>query len=306
MINVENLFYEYPRKRALDDVTFNIPAGSITALVGPNGAGKTTLMRCIAGLDEPFSGKISIDGVDVFENPRQVHKNLGYLSDFFGLYNELTIEQCLTFAASIHQLPPAQIKARVQEVTDLLELTPYFKKNAATLSRGWRQRLGIAQAIIHSPRLLILDEPASGLDPEARVTLSILFRRLRDEGMTLLVSSHILAELEDYCTDMLILREGRVVDHSTATSNKEDSSVIEITFLDAAHGFVSKLQDMKMVVNPVLEGRTIRFAFSGGEVEQHLLLKNLMAMDAKISLFTVKRSRLQDVYMSLSNEGEKI
>jgi ABC-2 type transport system ATP-binding protein len=306
VINVEHLFYEYPRKRALDDVTFTIPEGSITALVGPNGAGKTTLLRCIAGLDEPFSGKIRVGGIDVSENPRQVHKELGYLSDFFGLYNELTIEQCLTFTALIHQLPDEKIKERVQWVTELLELTPYFTKNAGTLSRGWRQRLGIAQAIIHRPRLLLLDEPASGLDPEARVTLSVLFRRLRDEGMTLLVSSHILAELEDYCTDMLVLREGRVVEHSVATSHKKDRSFIEITFLDSAQIFVSKLQEMAMVANPVLDERTIRFTFSGGEEDQHKLLKNLMAMEAKISLFTVQRSRLQDVYMSLSNEGKKI
>lgn len=305
MINVEHLFYEYPRNRALDNVSFTIPVGSITALVGPNGAGKTTLMRCIAGLDEPFSGKISVFGMDVAEYPRQVHTELGYLSDFFGLYNDLTIEQCLTFAARIHQLTDEKIKERVQLVTDLLELAPYFTKKAATLSRGWRQRLGIAQAIIHRPRLLLLDEPASGLDPEARITLSLLFRTLRDEGMTLLVSSHILAELEDYCTDMLVLREGRVVEHSIATSSSKENNIVEISFLDSADIFIAQIQSMEMVINPTLEEQKIRFIFSGNEEEQHFLLKNLINLGAKINSFSVQRSRLQDVYMSLGNERKK-
>ncbi len=306
MINVENLVYEYPNKRALNDITFNIPQGSITALVGPNGAGKTTLLRCLAALERPFSGNVIINGVDVFDNPRRIHKDLGYLSDFFGLYNELTVRQSLLFAANLHQLPESMVKNQVDLVVSLLELAPYVGKNVGTLSRGWRQRLGIAQAIIHNPKLLILDEPASGLDPEARVNISQLFRKLRDQGMTLIVSSHILAELEDYCTDMLVLRDGYLVEHSLSSADKKELNVIEITFLDSVNNFISHLESLSTVSNIVLQDRTIRLLFSGNEEEQWVLLKNLVDAGAKISFFTLRPSKLQDIYMSLSNERKSI
>ncbi len=306
MINVEHLCYEYSNKRALDDITFNIPNGSITALVGPNGSGKTTLLRCIAALEEPFSGNITINGIDVSEDPRQIHKELGYLSDFFGLYDDLTVRQCLIFMANLHQLPSEKIKTQVDWVANLLELTPSLEKKAGTLSRGWRQRLGVAQSIIHSPKLLLLDEPASGLDPEARVTISRLFRKLRDQGMTIIVSSHILAELEDYCTDMLVLRDGHLIEHNFSSSHNKDKKIIEINFLDSAHLFVPKLESMKMVSEIVLEEQTINLEFLGNEEEQHLLLKSLVEQGAKINLFAVKRNKLQDVYMSLSNERKAL
>ena len=222
MIKVSNLNYEYPGKRALKDVSFSIPDASVTALVGPNGAGKTTLLRCLAALDEPFSGEINVAGIDVTREPRRVHQVLGYLSDFFGLYDDLTVRQCLSFAAWLHRLPEDTVEGCVRKTASLLELTNWLESKVKTLSRGWRQRLGIAQAIIHNPKLLLLDEPSAGLDPEARVSLSKLFRDLQREGMTLVVSSHILAELEDYCTDMLVLRDGEIAEHRGATAAEKE------------------------------------------------------------------------------------
>ena len=214
IIRTDGLLYEYPGVRALDDVSIAIPAGSITALVGPNGAGKTTLMRCIAGLDQPLAGAIEVDGVDVLENPREAHRHIGYLSDFFGLYDALTVRQCLTFVAAAQGLAAHDIAGRVAWTAEQLGLTDRLDQRAGDLSRGLRQRVAIAQAIIHTPRVLMLDEPASGLDPEARHALSQLLVGLRSRGMTLLVSSHILAELSEYSTHMLILREGRIVEQS--------------------------------------------------------------------------------------------
>lgn len=305
IIHVENLVYEYPGKRALEDVSFTIEKGSITALVGPNGAGKTTLLRCLAALDEPFSGKIHIAGIDVSENPRRVHKQIGYLSDFFGLYNELTARQCLVFMARLHQLPEKEISARVEWAANLLELAPYLPKKAGTLSRGWRQRLGIAQAIIHRPQLLLLDEPASGLDPEARIAVSKLFRNLQAQGMTLVVSSHILAELEDYCTDMLILREGRIIEHRGATGAAGDSCIIEIHVLDSVEEVAAYLRTLDGVATLELKGKTVRFSFSREEEQRYTLLKDLLGRGVKISNFTADRARLADVYMSLSGERKQ-
>ncbi|MFP8781243.1 ABC transporter ATP-binding protein [Hydrogenophaga sp. RWCD_12] len=210
MIQVRDLVFDYLGHRALHGVSVDLPKGTVTALVGPNGAGKSTLMRCMAGLDTPLSGSITVGGVDVQEHPREVHTKLGYLSDFFGLYQELTVQQCLIYAAASQGIADKHIPTRVQEVAGFLNLNDKLQSLSSNLSRGQRQRVAIGQAIVHMPQVLLLDEPASGLDPEARADLSVLFRSLQATGMTLVVSSHILSELDEYCTHILSLRDGRV------------------------------------------------------------------------------------------------
>lgn len=208
MIKVNNINFYYGNYQALYDVSFQLVENSITALVGPNGAGKSTLMRCLATLERPFNGHIYIDNINIYDHPRQTQQYIGYLSDFFGLYEDLTVEQALIYFTEVRKIS----KQYMEDTISNLKLTPYRHIKAKALSRGWRQRLGIAQAILHKPKILILDEPASGLDPEARINLSQLFKELQQQGMTLLVSSHILSELEDYATDILIIREGKIID----------------------------------------------------------------------------------------------
>jgi len=213
MIEINNLTFDYPGHRALDNVTLTVASGSVTALVGPNGAGKTTMMRCIAGLETPLTGSITVGGMDVIEQPRAVHRIMGYLSDFFGLYQDLSVARCLEYAAAAQGLPEADIAAAVERTAERLDLTGKLHQLSGSLSRGQRQRVAIGQAIIHQPKVLLLDEPASGLDPEARASLAALFRQLQADGMTLLVSSHILAELDEYSTHMLALRDGRILEN---------------------------------------------------------------------------------------------
>lgn len=213
MIHVENLCFDYPGKRALDQVSFHIEPHTITALVGPNGAGKTTLLRCLAALETPTQGKITIEGWDVDRYPRKIHALAGYLSDIFGLYDTLTVTQNLTFFAASHHCPSSQIPQLVHEAAERLELLNYLNTPAGKLSRGLRQRLAIAQTIISKPKVLLLDEPASGLDPEARYNLSKLLLTLQKEGITLIVSSHILSELEDYSTHMLVMDQGKCLQY---------------------------------------------------------------------------------------------
>lgn len=213
MIKVSQLVFEYPGHRALDGVSVHIAAGTVTALVGPNGAGKSTLMRCIAGLDQPLSGQVEVHGIAVQEQPREVHRHLGYLSDFFGLYDRLSVRRCLQYAALSMGVPTSEAPQRVAHVAGQLGLADLLERLPTELSRGQRQRVAIGQAIVHQPRVLLLDEPASGLDPEARASLSRLMRALQAQGMTLIVSSHILSELDEYCTHILSLRGGRVESH---------------------------------------------------------------------------------------------
>ena len=212
-IEVKDLVFEYPTVRALHGVSIRVARNSITALVGPNGAGKTTLLRCIAGLEQPYTGSAWVDGINVAENPRKVHAHLGFLADFFGLYDDLTVRQCLTYAARAHGLPPAKADIAAADTSKLVGLSDRLETRAGELSRGLRQRLAIGQALVHSPPVLLLDEPASGLDPDARRELSSLLRTLKAEGITQIVSSHILAELEDYSDDMIVMEKGRVKGH---------------------------------------------------------------------------------------------
>jgi ABC-2 type transport system ATP-binding protein len=210
MIEVRDLVYEYPNKRALHGVNLSVRPQTIVALAGPNGAGKTTLMRCMAALEMPYAGSASIDGLDTTASPREVHARLGYLPDFFGLYDDLSLKRCLIYAARSHGFSQSAAEEAAVKAAARVGVLDRLETLAAELSRGLRQRLAIGQAIVHEPKVLLLDEPASGLDPQARRDLSKLLVSLKDQGMTLVVSSHILSELEDYSTEMIIMDDGRI------------------------------------------------------------------------------------------------
>jgi ABC-2 type transport system ATP-binding protein len=301
MISVDNLTFDYPGTRALDGVAFALAPGSITALVGPNGAGKTTLLRCIAALERPVAGTVRVNGVDALADPRACHRHLGYLSDSFGLYDELTVRQCLWHAGAIRGLDRVQQAAAAQKSAQRLGIDDRLSQRAGTLSRGLRQRLAIAQAIVHSPQVLLLDEPASGLDPEARHALATLFVRLRDEGMTLLVSSHILAELEEYSTGMVVLRGGRVVDPTPlATTTPGQSELVTCTFQLArpVEGLEQKLAGIPELTRWTVADLAVRGWCSPEPAAQHQLLRVLLANELPVCNFAPGRRTLQDAYLS--------
>jgi ABC-2 type transport system ATP-binding protein len=210
MIEVKDVVYDYPSARALHGVSFTVEPGAVLAMVGPNGAGKTTLLRCMAALDNPTEGTLAIAGFDTRTDPRGVHGAIGYLPDFFGLYEDLSVRRALTYAARSRGVPVAETPRAVDEAAERVQLSDRMEARAGELSRGLKQRLAIGQTIVHRPRVLLLDEPAAGLDPEARRALSDLILRLSRDGLTIVVSSHILSELEDYSTRMLMIRDGRV------------------------------------------------------------------------------------------------
>lgn len=234
MIQVEHLTFDYPGKRALDDISFTIEAQTITALVGPNGSGKTTLLRTLSALDTPLAGKVTVNHIDVQRFPKQVQSLCSFLPDFYGLYTQLSVNQCLTFTGLSHHMTTQDIQAAKAQVLEKLALGTYQHNLAGSLSRGLKQRLAIAQAILSKPKILYLDEPASGLDPEARMHLSQLLRSLRDDGMTIIVSSHILAELEDYSTHMLILRDGKLVKHCALDEQSAHKASMAQIYIDAS------------------------------------------------------------------------
>ncbi|MDM8551062.1 ABC transporter ATP-binding protein [Desulfobacterales bacterium HSG2] len=296
MINVENLIYEYPGKRALADVSFKIKSGSVTALVGPNGAGKTTLLKCLAALTKPFGGRISVRGVDILKEPRKCHQMMGFLPDFFGLYDSLTVRQSLTYFAMAQKLEKKRIPDRVESLVEKLDMKDKFREKVGNLSRGMRQRLAIGQAMIHDPELLLLDEPASGLDPESRNALSELFLELNRDGKTLIVSSHILYELEQYAGDILILRDGRIVDRDISAGSFE-ARRIRIRVLNIPDSITGLLEKTGHVENVRIHDSEITLDFTGDGKEQHDLLKSLMNANVTVKEFYVKKQSIQDQYL---------
>ncbi|MES2500713.1 MAG: ABC transporter ATP-binding protein [Pseudomonadota bacterium] len=304
LIQVKQLTFEYPETRALDCVSFNITSGSITALVGPNGAGKSTLLRCIAALDYPLSGQVLLNDVDVLDDPRASHAKIGYLSDHFGLYDALSVRQCLTFAAASQGVAAEIIDRVVSQTAEKLDLSNKLNCLAGDLSRGQRQRVAIGQAIIHSPSLLLLDEPASGLDPEARHSLSQVFIALKDSGMTLIVSSHILAELEDYSTEMLVLKNGKILQQQSVSHTPlQNISQIEIELVHIADA--SKLTELVASIAGVsqveIASNVASLQLNEAIIPRHQLINFLIQADISINRFNLQETNMQQNYLKVIN-----
>jgi ABC-2 type transport system ATP-binding protein len=210
MIAVENLHKAYGGRVALEEVSFTVPKGEIFGFIGPNGAGKTTTIRILATLSSADSGEATVGGIPVHEAPGEVRNLIGYMPDFFGVYDRLTSAEYLEFYAACHGVPRRKRAAVARELLELVDLSDRREVQVDTLSRGMKQRLGLARALVHDPAVLLLDEPASGLDPRARVEMKELIRELRRMGKTILISSHILPELEELCTWVGFIDGGRM------------------------------------------------------------------------------------------------
>ncbi len=305
MIRVNRVIYDYPGLRALDRVSFDIPRASITALIGPNGAGKTTLMRCISGIDQPMQGDIRVGGIDVLRHPRRARRTIGYLPDQFGLYDQLTLRQSLTYRALAMGMRGAKAEAAILRAARRLDIADRLEMQAGQLSRGLRQRLAIAETILHEPPVLVLDEPASGLDPEARDSLSGVLRRLRADGMTLLVSSHILSELEDYSTHLLILRRGRIVDYrpidqaSALIGSGRAAAILTLAHPLETLSRAIAAHDPAIEVE-VVDGRTARLILPEDPETHAALLRTLILAGVPVSGFAPETSagRLKEAYMA--------
>lgn len=298
-IDVLKLNFEYPGKLALEDVSFSIEPESITALVGPNGAGKTTLMNCMAALARPISGKITVDGMDVLSDPRKYHQMIGYLPDSFGLYEDLTVRQCLKYIGLAHNINNGKILHSISETADLVHMTDILDKKVKSLSRGMKQRVAIGQAIIHNPEFLLLDEPATGLDPEARYDLSRLLLKLCRDGKTIVVSSHILSELEDYATHLLVIRNGRLQEHTRLSNIKSGvKRKLALTLAEPLEGVVDRLKEFDLIEEIQGEGTCFQFSFKGDLQDQRHLLKTIMDQGIPVCSLGEIETDLQEIYVN--------
>jgi ABC-2 type transport system ATP-binding protein len=304
MIELVNLRKEYDNVLAVDDLTLTIPQGEIFGLIGPNGAGKTTTIRMACGLLAPTLGRALVAGVDVAQDPERAKQSIGYLSDFFAVYEDLKVWEYLDYFAHAYKMPEGDIPARITEV--IAEVNLEVKRDAMIrgLSRGMKQRLGIARAIIHRPKVMLLDEPASGLDPKARLELRNLLLGLRDRGATILISSHILTELEGFCTSIGIMEKGRMMRSGSiaeVTAAAASTRLVRLAWAgDAQIAVQSCLQANTQVSDIKLIANSGTCHFSGAEEYLAPLLATLVNAKVQVTAFGEVKQTVEELYMKLS------
>lgn len=211
MLQIDHLYKSYGKFQAVSNLTLHIPKGDLFGFVGPNGAGKTTTIRMVCGLMLPNRGNIAINGMDALTHQKEIKKQIGYVPDFFGVYDNLKVREYMDFYGSMYRMGSKEIDRISDDLLELVNLSDKKETYVDTLSRGMKQRLCVARALIHNPALLVLDEPNSGLDPRARVEMKELLQNLRSMGKTIVISSHILSELSEMCNSIGIMNHGNLV-----------------------------------------------------------------------------------------------
>ncbi len=302
LIQTRQLRREFGSVVAVRDVNLNIPRGAVTALIGRNGAGKTTLLKMISALLEPTRGTAVVAGINVQDKPREVHSAVGFLPDFFGLYEDLTVEEYLDFFGRAYRMGPFARKTMIDRILNQIKLTDKKYARIETLSRGMRQKVAIARTLVHNPALLLLDEPAAGLDPEARYEMQGLFKQLAEQGKTLIVSSHILTELEDYCTYVAILQEGSLVASGPVEQVRQSLTGLKrvrVKFASAPGQAVKLFESHEKISQITTQEKSLSFSFSGDDAGLSTFLKTLIEAGAPIVFFEEEQGTLQDSYLAL-------
>lgn len=233
MLVLKDISFSYGRHRALNQLNLTIEKGKIYGFVGPNGAGKTTTMKIIAGLLRADSGEIWFEGEKLSAKPEQLRKRIGYMPDFFGVYDNLLVSEYLQFFGELFDLSPETIAQRSEQLLALVGLSDCMNKPVDSLSRGMKQRLCLARALIHEPDLLLLDEPASGMDPVARIQMKAILKSLSEAGQTIMISSHILPELSEICDEIGVMHHGKMVTMTAEVNEAEPSFNIKLKGLAA-------------------------------------------------------------------------
>lgn len=308
MIKIEGLRKSFGRTVALDDMYLQVPPGCIMGLVGPNGAGKTTAMNILATLLPADDGRALVGGYDVAGQPGEVRSLIGYMPDFFGVYDGLTCEEYLNFFADAMGLPGAGREGLIGNLLELVNLAEKRDEYVDLLSRGMKQRLALARCLVHDPEVLILDEPASGLDPRARAELKAIIRQLKEMGKTVLISSHILPELAQICDRVAIMEQGRVIAAGPVeeiTALQDGSQLVQLEMLENGEQAARYLQGTTGVEQVRRDGEKITFVWRGGLPGLAGLLRQLVQAGFPVLSFAPQRRDLEETFMAVTGEGEE-
>src|SRR5262245_7482019 len=301
MIELENVTKYYGNLKAVDSLNLNVEEGEIFGFIGPNGAGKTTTIRMLATLLVPTSGKVRIAGINPEEDPRAVRRLIGYMPDSFGVYPDLVVWEYLDFFGAAYHIPANKRPRMIDDVLELTDLTVKKYDLVEALSRGMKQRLCLAKTLLHDPALLLLDEPASGLDPRARVEIRELLKELKRMKKTILISSHILPELSDFCTSIGIIEKGRLVAAGSLTE-------IEAKIHSARRYRVTSMEPVEMLqaalqqngIESIVNDGSVEFASNHGDEEIASLLGRLVAANIRVTAFHPLSANLEDLFMQIT------
>ena len=305
MIEIRHLYKAFDNHMVLRNLNMKIHDGAVYGFVGPNGAGKTTTMRIIAGLLKADSGQILIDGEDIGARHKEL---IGYMPDFFGVYDRLRVKEYMDFFASIYGLDKEETEKKIHQLLELVKLTEKKEAYVDSLSRVMKQRLCLARCMIHDPKLLILDEPASGLDPRARYEFKEIIKQLKKEGRTVMISSHILSELSEMCTDICIIDEGRCVMDGSVDEieyHMITASPLVIRTAGRQEDALSIIRQNEMVETLSYNENEIQAVFKGGREDEIMLLHALMAADVPVYSFGRDRSGLETLFMQITDREVK-
>ncbi len=302
-IELRHLHRVFDQTHAVNDVTFEVSAGEVFGYIGPNGAGKTTSMRILATLDEPTSGDVFVDGFSVIEDPDRVRHRLGFMPDYFGTYQNVNVREYLDFFARAYGLAGHERRRAIAEVMEFTQLDQLADKPIDGLSKGMKQRLCLGRTIIHDPSVLVLDEPAAGLDPRARIELREMIAHLAGAGKAILISSHILTELAEICDRVGIIERGRllavgsVAEICAGISTQSKVRVRVLRDAERLRGWLSVRDDVQELN---ADKDVLDFRHIGGEESEAQLLRDIVSAGFNVIEFGVQQSTLEDVFLHVT------
>jgi ABC-2 type transport system ATP-binding protein len=302
-IELRRLHRFFGKTKAVNDISFSVQRGHVFGYIGPNGAGKTTSMRILATLDLPSYGDGFVDGFSVVNDPELVRRRLGFMPDSFGTYRDVNCHEYLDFFARAYGLIGRERHQRLQKVLDFTGTRGMAEKPIRGLSKGMKQRLCLGRAMIHDPAVMILDEPAAGLDPRARIDLRRMIRELADRGKTILISSHILTELAEMCDSVGIIEQGHLLATGTIDEiqyQRQQHRELRIQLLDRAGEAAEKVRERSVVGDVIVDGEFLKFEFAGELKDQAELISWLVGEGFQIVEVISHRKSLEDVFMQVT------
>ena len=305
MLVIKNLEKSYGKFKALNGLNLEIEKGEIFGFIGPNGAGKSTTMKIVSGLLSPDSGEVYVDGIDAIKNNKELKDKIGYMPDFFGVYDNLRAIEYLEFYASIYGIVGEEARKLSMDLLELVNLQDKWDANVDGLSRGMKQRLCLARCLVHNPELLILDEPASGMDPRARFEMKGILKNLKEMGKTIIVSSHILSELGEICTRIGIIKNGSIVCEGTVEEvmlRASGTAPINITVMEDPEKAIEVLKQIPDVKEISLDGNKVTASVAGGDKEAKEILKALVTQEVSVIGFAKAVGNLEDVFIQITED----
>jgi len=306
MIEIHNLTKTYGSFHALESVNINIDKGTVFGFVGPNGAGKTTTMSILATLLLPTSGTAKVGGYDVVQHPHEVRKRIGYMPDFFGVYDQFKTTEYLHFYGASYGIPRGERDKLIPQLLELVNLSDKRDSYVDSLSRGMKQRLCLARCLVHDPEVLILDEPASGLDPRARIEMREIIKELKLMGKTIIISSHILPELAEMVDEIGVIEHGRMVAQGKVAEIQNRlrvKRVLHIRTLGQEENLGGWLRDEAYVSQVFIDATGVHIHFNGGDLEQSELLARMVSVGFKLISFNEAQTNLEDVFLEITKGG---